>query len=68
MIFIQFAHEASCLDVDAKEGGGGRRGKGGGKLFLIRSQFLLYLLGITKRKKALFCFKKLSIRVGITFF
>jgi hypothetical protein len=31
MIFIQFAHEASCLDVDAKEGGGGRRGKGGGK-------------------------------------
>jgi hypothetical protein len=40
MIFIQFAHEA-CLDVDAKEGGGGRRGKGGGKLFLISSQFLV---------------------------
>jgi hypothetical protein len=39
LIFIQFAHEA-CLDVDAKEGGGGRRGKGGGKL-LIRSQFLV---------------------------
>jgi hypothetical protein len=27
MIFIQFAHEASCLDVDAKEGGG-REGEG----------------------------------------